>query len=158
MSLNFNFIFWRFVFSMFFNTFFRRVLFNLTFLTLIFLIAFTLFHNIYTSNSIIISFAVHPFNICERYPKAWFYIKIIYIFSLSISSIICINIIYSYIFSKKSVREKEVVSVKSSGLSLKIHNFSNKNIVIPESRTLSKLFDNRNYWLWKNKLGYVSIY
>ena len=58
-----------------FLTFKKRLIFVLSFLLLYFSIYMLLFHSIYTSNNIIISFAIHPFNICSKYPYAWSNIK-----------------------------------------------------------------------------------
>jgi len=54
---------------MFRNTFFRRLLFNFAFIFVFLSINFLLFYNVYTSDIITISFAIHPFNICEKYPE-----------------------------------------------------------------------------------------
>ena len=116
---------------MFANTFSRRILFNAVFLTILSFIYFTFFYDIYLSNTIIISFAVHPFNICEKYPDVWILIKIIYIPIALISSLICINILYSSIFTKTK-RVKKSSHTKYSDLNLKIFNENNKEIIVPE--------------------------
>lgn len=117
---------------MFVNTFARRVIFNAIFLAIISFIYFSFFSNIYTSKVIIISFAVHPFNICERYPEIWFYIKILSVIVMIIASLICINIIYSSLFTREKTLAKKSY-VKTSDLSLKIFNENNKDIFIPEN-------------------------
>lgn len=117
---------------MFVNTFFRRVLFNTLSLFVFFFIYYLLFYELYISDTVIISFAVHPFNICEKYPEMWFYIKLIYIPVSLISSLIFINLIYSSVFTKKEIKEK-AIPVKTSDLYLNIFNETNKNLIIPES-------------------------
>lgn len=117
---------------MFLNTFFRRVLFNLTCILIISLVCYLLFRDLYTSNEVIFSLAVHPFNICEKYPEVWYYIKLAYIPVTLISSLIFINIIYSSLFTKKKVL-KEISNVKKSDLNLKIFNETNQDLIIPES-------------------------
>ena len=117
---------------MFVNTFFRRVLFNILSIFIIALVCYFLFKKIYISNDVMFFFAVHPFNICEKYPKAWFYLKIAYIPVTFISSLICINSIYSSLFTKKKLSEK-ISKIKKSSLSLKIFNEAINDLVIPES-------------------------
>ncbi len=117
---------------MFINTLKRRFLFNIVFLLLFFLFYFIIFHDIFVSNTVIISFAVHPFNICEKYPEVWFYIKFLYVIVTIISSFICINLIYSSIFTKQKSSPTISKVKNSSDLSLTIHN-QYGTIIIPES-------------------------
>lgn len=117
---------------MFVNTFFRRILFNLLCIGLVFISCYFLFRNLYLSSDVIISFAVHPFNICEKYPDTWIFLKIAYIPVTFISSLICINIIYSSIFNKKKA-SKKLSNTKKQDLQLEIFNESNDTLVIPEA-------------------------
>ena len=116
---------------MFVNTFFRRILFNIFCLLFVFLLCFILFKNLYLSDEVIISFVLHPFNICERYPEAWYHLKILYIPTTLISSIICINIIYSSLFKKRKESKQKNIK-KTSDLHLEIFN-ENNSIIIPEA-------------------------
>ena len=116
---------------MFVNTFFRRIMFNLISILIISLSCYFLFKDLYFSDEVIISFVVHPFNICEKYPKIWYYLKLTYIPVSLISSIIIINIIYSVLFKKKKIKEN-ISNVKNSNLHLEIFNEKN-SIIIPES-------------------------
>lgn len=61
---------------------------------------FLIFQEIFYSNNILIDFALHPFNICEKYPDLWNFIKVSYVLSFNISILIMSNLIYSVIFSK----------------------------------------------------------
>lgn len=117
---------------MFVNTFYRRVIFNFSSICIISFVYYFIFLNLYISDTIIISFAVHPFNICERYPEIWHYIKIMYIPVALISSLIIINTIYSSIFTKKKEKENLPVA-KPSDLYLNVFNETNKDLIIPES-------------------------
>ena len=117
---------------MFENTFFRQFIFNFAFLVIIFFANFFLFRELYYSNNVIFSFVIHPFNICEKYPRIWLLIKCLYIPITLISSLIIINIIYSYIFSKKkSIEKKENKTI--SDLHIQIHNENNIDLFISES-------------------------
>ena len=81
---------------MFINTPKRRFIFVATFLLIIAIINLFIFYPVYLSDNIIIKFAVHPFNICSKYPNGWKLIKVSYIVSLVISNLIISNIIYSF--------------------------------------------------------------
>ena len=65
------------------------------------IIMFLIFQEIFYSNNILIDFALHPFNICEKYPDLWNFIKISYVVSFNTSILIISTLIYSVIFSKQ---------------------------------------------------------
>ncbi len=92
---------------MFVSTIKRRLLF----LSIVFCISnilmFLFFYKIFYSNYILIDFAVHPFNICEKYPDLWECVKISYILSFNGTALIISNLIYSSIFSKQNLDKKE---------------------------------------------------
>jgi len=81
----------------------RRLLFLSAIFLISIIILFLIFHEIFYSNYILIDFAVHPFNICEKYPDLWNFIKITYILSYIIAILIISNLIYSSIFSKEKI-------------------------------------------------------
>lgn len=112
------------------DTFTKRIVFNLVLLIISFFLYFKLFYDIYVSDTIIFSLAVHPFNICEKFPDIWFNIKLVYVPIAVISSLICINILYSSIFKTKKVHKQKNIS---SDLYIKIFNEENNPIIIPES-------------------------
>lgn len=117
---------------MFANTFFRRILFNFTFLVIISSIYILLFFKIYTSDTIIISFANTPFNICEKYPDFWEKLKLLYIPLSLISSLICINLAYSTFFTRNKSIKKNTLSPKN-GLYLSIKTNNNSDTILPEA-------------------------
>lgn len=117
---------------MFSDTPLKRIIFNAFFLALLSFIYFSLFLDIYLSDTVTISFAVHPFNICERFPKLWSYIEISSIPIFASASLICINILYSSIFIKKTIKSHKS-SIKISDLYLKIFNTGVKDLIIPEA-------------------------
>ena len=90
---------------------------------------YNLFYPIYSSNEIIITYGLHPFDICTKNPELWYLIKIIFIFTFIISNIVISNFIFVRIIykilnkffiknhSKKIVKEK-LHSPKTSDLSL----------------------------------------
>lgn len=117
---------------MFVNTFTRRIVFNALFLAILAFIYFSIFYDVFISDEVIISFAVHPFNICERFPEVWFYIKLFYIPAACASSLICINILYSSLFTREKIIKSSPIS-KTSDLFLKVYNETDENLFIPES-------------------------
>jgi len=72
---------------------------------------FLIFYKIFYSNYILIDFAIHPFNICEKYPDLWKFIKISYVIFFNIFVLIISNLIYSTIFSKQKLNKKENNSI-----------------------------------------------
>lgn len=75
-------------------------------------IGYNLFSPIYSSNNIIITYGIHPFNICNKNPELWQIIKYIFIFTYIFSSIIISNFIYLSIFNIFSNLLKKVHSFK----------------------------------------------
>ena len=105
---------------------------------------------VFNSKEIIFPYSLEPFNIVSKAPKAWHYIKKIYVATFIFSNIVYANFIYSVIFFKtkkenaninKKVKNKklnnkiEKFNIKSDKLNLLIGNDINteKNIYLPES-------------------------
>ena len=59
-----------------------------------------LFYPLYISNEIIITYGIHPFNICSKNPQLWEYIKISYIVTFIFSNLVYSNFIYTRILTK----------------------------------------------------------
>lgn len=106
---------------------------------------FRLFYPIYTSQEVIITYGIRPFDICSKNPDLWKYIKISYIITFIFSNIIINNFLYSKIsklsntilLKFKRKKDKKTISAKLdfSKLSLLIgyDPENNTNISIPES-------------------------
>lgn len=128
---------------MFVNTFKHRLIFVGIFLLISFILNFLLFYPIYSSNNIIITFAIHPFNICTKYPNGWLLIKKSYIIFLLFSNLIISNIIYSSISKNSTFNEKDSQAyydvIDKNQLQLKIGLDSNN---IPIYLPLKGLFQN----------------
>lgn len=118
---------------MFVNTFSRRVLFNFVLIFVYLAIYIILFHDIYTSSTIMITFATHPFNICEKYPETWENIKIFHPIVSCFAALICINMAYSSMFTRHKIKKKSK-TITSDDLSLFIANDNLGNpIILPEA-------------------------
>lgn len=122
---------------MFISTFKKRLFFNFFFVPIILFFIFFYFKEIFTSNYILIDFAIHPFNICENYIDLWNFIKISYIFFVTFSTVIIINLIYSFIFSKQ-IKKSNIssASLSHSELNLIIGKDKNANEIILEENGL----------------------
>lgn len=62
------------------------------------LFGYHIFSPILFSSSIIITYGIHPFDICIKNPELWQIIKILFIFTYIFSSLILSNLIYNYLF------------------------------------------------------------
>ena len=121
---------------MFINTPRRRFIFVVSFLLIIGIIIFFIFYPIYLSNNIIIKFAVHPFNICEKYPDGWKLIKNCFLISCFFSNFIISNFIYSLLYRKSSQNKKLIKndSYNHDNLILKIGlTLEDEEIYLPSS-------------------------
>lgn len=100
----------------------KRLLFNFIFLLIFFLIGFFIFYPIYTSDSIYISYGLFPYNICEKQPILWAWIKIIFVISNFITLNIISNSLYSRIFKTKPLKNS------NNNFSNCFNNYANTNI------------------------------
>lgn len=92
----------------------KRFLFVLFFTCLSGIICFIYFRPIYLASSIILPFSLHPYDICIRYPLAWHYIKIAFIFFHALSSLLISNWIFSFFFhtlSNKTASKKSPLPI-----------------------------------------------
>ena len=104
--------------------FFHRLFFCFIFLFILCLICFIFFKPIYLSNSIIIPYSLHPYDICITKPDLWRIIKICFIIFYIISSIIYSNFLYS-LFFRKYLINKEKIDKKNNNLIKPISNSKN---------------------------------
>lgn len=118
---------------MFINTFFRRVLFNFAILFVFLSLSFFLFFPVYTSDTIMITFAINPFNLCEKYPDFWKALKLLYFPISIISYLILINTLYSSLFTKPFIKQSSK-KIDKNTLSLFITKDQHGNsIILPEN-------------------------
>ena len=81
----------------------KRFFFVVLFSLLYCYFGYKLFSDILYANSVIITYGIHPFDICVKNPDLWKYIKIAFVISYLFSSIIISNFIY--FISKKLVKK-----------------------------------------------------
>ena len=73
------------------NILFKKIIFILLFSLLFNFFIFLFFKDIFLANSIIITFSVHPFDLCTKYYNFWCTFKKVYIITSFFSSIIISN-------------------------------------------------------------------
>ena len=97
-----------------------------------------IFYPIFISDEIIITYGVHPFNICLKNPLLWKYIKIVFIFTYVFSNFIFSNFIFNQFLAKFFVKKdkkssgSKVLESNLSRLNLLIGKFNNEDVFIPE--------------------------
>lgn len=103
-----------------------------TFLILMF------FLPILTAKNLIFPYSIHPFDIAKDYPKAWFYIKIVYCFSFFITVFLTLNSISMFFKFKKKPKKKNdldessLLNENSLNLLIGINPDDQKQVFIPE--------------------------
>ena len=108
-------------------------LFFLCFLLLVFF-NLIIFYPIFRTNNITISFAIHPFNICTKYPKFWHFFKIFYIIILLFSSSSISYLLISNFFKNEKKEQKLPLKTLDNNLRVLV-GFSpsqKKDIYLPE--------------------------
>lgn len=114
------------------------MIFILVFLIICFLLGIITFLPIFEADQIIITYGIHPFNICETNHELWKYIKITFIITFIFSNTILANFIYNYIFKisiKNISKQNNYNSKPQTKLNLLIGKeiTNNKEIYISES-------------------------
>lgn len=85
---------------MLFKKFLYRLCFTGFFITISCIVGFILFKPIYIANSVTIPYSLHPYDICVEYPIIWNKLKMYFIIFYFLSTILCANFIYSFLFKK----------------------------------------------------------
>lgn len=143
-----------------------QLVFNVLFLMISIYIAYNSFYPIYVADEIIIPYGVTPFDICEKYPVFWKYIKITFIFCYLFSNLIFSNFIYNRFFSKFNFK-KNNISKNNININKKIdknlnlligENINKQKIYIPKSGLFQNILITRNNRIRKNKFCNVSIF
>ena len=127
----------------------KRLIFIFCYSIFLCSIAFYLFYPLYISNEIIITYGIHPFNICNEYPKLWFYIKLFFIITFIFSNIIISNIIYRNLINLKNICQKKS---KKNINKLNIINSSNLNLEIGRNPIDNSIIKIPEYGLYQNFL------
>lgn len=111
----------------------KKILLSIIFSILSFLIIFKIFFSVFTANEIIITYGIHPFNICEKNLELWIFFKFAFVFTYIFSNFIIFYFTFSKIFhtSKKKSHRKTIKN--NYDLTLNIgFNKNSELIKIPE--------------------------
>ena len=126
-----------------------------TFLILIF------FKPILTATNLIFPYSLHPFDIAYEYPKAWFYLKIFYCFSLFITVFLTLNSLGLFFNFKKEPKKKnsyaDLINKNSLNLLVGINSDTQKQIFIPEKGLYQNILITGTIGSRKNKFCNVSF-
>ena len=93
-----------------------------------------IFYPIFLSNNITISFAMHPFNVCIKYPDFWHLFKIFYIIFLLITNCTISYILVKSFFHLSTINPVAETTSCNSNLNILIgySNTQKKDIFLPE--------------------------
>ena len=119
------------------GVFIKRFFFIIIFSFIYCYIGYKLFSEIFYVNSVIITYGIHPFDICIKNPDLWRYIKIIFLISYIFSSFIISNFFYFIL----SLFFQKIINL--------INYLINKTKSIINKFNLSKLF------IIKNLINYI---
>lgn len=113
----------------------KRIIFIFTFIFVFFAIEYFIFAPIYKLDSVYINYGLSPFDICQKQPNLWLFIKCAFFISNLFNLIIISNFIFLNIFKdqtkKKSITKPAII--EKDNLQLLIgSNSDNNSIYIPE--------------------------
>ena len=114
----------------------KRFIFTIIYLTLISICFYQLFFPIYQATEIVVSFGLHPSDICYDNPLFWKYLKTSFIFFYIFSNLIILNSLISrlQIFETSTVlQDKKDNNISSLQLLIGKNILNQKNIYLPES-------------------------
>ena len=114
----------------------KRFIFTIIYLTLISICFYQLFFPIYQATEIVVSFGLHPSDICYDNPLFWKYLKTSFIFFYIFSNLIILNSLISrlQIFETTTVlQDKKDNNISSLQLLIGKSILNQKNIYLPES-------------------------
>lgn len=96
------------------------------------------FSPIFNSSTLIFPYAINPFDIVNRYPSAWNYIKTAYRITFIISNYVLSNLIFNSIFFNLKIPKRKSKIIVSNAFSSKINlllgkiSSTGEKIYIPE--------------------------
>lgn len=115
----------------------RHILFTILLATLLCFCIIQFFSPIFRSTSVIIPYALHPFDICKKSPEMWYWLKVLYVIFSYFSLLIISNSIFIKFFHKskktKNYRKDEIPIDKNElNLYIGTDSTSNQKVFIPE--------------------------
>ena len=127
-----------------------------------FLILF-FFKPILTATNLIFPYSLHPFDIANDYPKAWYYIKLFYCFSLFVTMFLTLNSFTIFFNFKKNPKKKEntdedLINKNNLNLLVGINPDNQKQIFITEKGLYQNILVTGTIGSRENKFCNVSIF
>ena len=113
----------------------KRIIFISSFIFIAFIFGFFIFSPLYKLDSVYISYGLFPYDISQKQPQLWLFIKIYFIISNLMNLIIISNFIYSKISNKnciKNLSNKPAILDKNNLQLLIGSNEQNNSLYIPE--------------------------
>lgn len=92
--------------------YFFRLIFVILFSYLLYFFIVKFFTPIFETTSLIFPYAIHPFDICEKIPTGWFYIKLIFKLTLFCNLFSLINSIFPLLFPMKIESKRKKTRLK----------------------------------------------
>lgn len=92
--------------------YFFRLIFVILFSYLLYFFIVKFFTPIFETTSLIFPYAIHPFDICEKIPTGWFYIKLIFKLTLFCNLFSLINSIFPLLFPMKIKSKRKKTRLK----------------------------------------------
>ncbi len=124
------------------NKFIKKLILILFISLLINFFVFITFRKVFSTNQVLITFSIHPFDICEKYPYFWGEFKKTFIMTNIISSIIVSNLLSSKILYTSNKKKSTSIPLDTLNYSISENNDSlsllvgldtnNNKIYIPE--------------------------
>ena len=88
---------------------------------------------IFIAEEVIITYGVKPFDICSKNAELWKYIKIIYMITFLTSNLICSNLLYNKIPTKKKKKQKEIENDNNLKLLIGYNRTTEEKVYLPKS-------------------------
>ena len=129
----------------------------------LFLIIINIFKFIFFAKELIFPYSVSKFDIISKFPKTWYYIKLIYLISCFFNLYLFINSIFKYILIKKSKIKKVKkpvadIDLGNCNLLLGKNSITQNKVYIPEKGLYQNILITGTIGSRKNRFLYVSIY
>ena len=88
---------------------------------------------IFIAEEVIITYGIKPFDICSKNAELWKYIKIIYMITFLTSNLICSNLLYNKIPTKKKKKQNEIENDNELKLLIGYNRKTEEKVYLPKS-------------------------
>ena len=128
---------------------------------LLFLIIINIFNPIFTAKELFFPYSITKFDIVSKFPRTWFYLKLIYLISCFFNIFLIINSISKFfiirkIKVKKEKNVEENIDSKNINLLLGINSITQNKVIIPEKGLYQNILITGTIGSRKDRFLYVS--